>query len=211
MPARSRSAPRLVLAIDIGTSSVRTALFDNRARLIAKTKASQGYHVRHAPDQRATLDPALFLRATKKCLRKTRSCLTKSDCPLVAGSGFWHSLLGLDREGDPLTPVYTWADARSVPDAARLREQFDERVIQLRTGCMLRASFWPAKLAWLRRTEPKLFRRVVRWVSPAEWIFEKIFGIRACSHSMASGTGLYHLARGEWERPDERSRDRERV
>ena len=79
-------------------------------------------------------------------------------------------------------------------DAARLREQLDERVIQERTGCMLRASFWPAKLLWLRRTQPKLFRRVARWVSPAEWIFEEIFGVRACSHSMASGTGLYNFA-----------------
>ncbi len=64
---------------------------------------------------------------------------------------------------------------------------------------MLRASFWPAKLLWLRRTQPKLFRRVVRWVSPAEWIFEQIFDVRACSHSMASGTGLYNFARRDWD------------
>jgi len=43
------------------------------------------------------------------------------------------------------------------------------------------------------------FRRVSRWVSPAEWIFEQIFGVRACSHSMASGTGLYDFARRDWD------------
>jgi gluconokinase len=64
---------------------------------------------------------------------------------------------------------------------------------------MLRASFWPAKLLWLRRTQPQLFRRVMRWVSPAEWIFEQIFDVRACSHSMASGTGLYDFARRDWD------------
>jgi gluconokinase len=64
---------------------------------------------------------------------------------------------------------------------------------------MLRASFWPARLAWLRRTQPRLFRRVVRWVSPAEWIFEEIFEARGCSHSMASGSGLYELARRDWD------------
>lgn len=118
---------------------------------------------------------------------------------MIAGSGFWHSLLGLDRAGHPLTPIYTWADARGAKDAARLRTQLDERTIQQRTGCMLRASFWPARLNWLRRTQPKLFRRVARWVSPAEWIFEEIFEQRACSHSMASGTGLYHLGRRDWD------------
>ena len=117
----------------------------------------------------------------------------------MAGSGFWHRLLGLDRAGNPLTPIYTGADARGTSDAAALREKLDERAVQQRTGCMLRASFWPAKLGWLRRTDRKLFRRVARWVSPAEWIFEELFGVRVCSHSMASGTGLYNFTTADWD------------
>ena len=188
----------LVLALDLGTSSVRTALFDQKAQRIPQTNASQTYRVRHSADHGAELDPQVLLRATRKCLRQTRR-LTKKQITSVGGSGFWHSLLGLDRAGQPLTPVFTWADGRCREDAARLRENLDERAIQQRTGCMLRASFWPAKLLWLRRTQPKLFRRVVRWVSPAEWIFEQIFDVRACSHSMASGTGLYNFARRDWD------------
>ncbi|MBA3652416.1 MAG: carbohydrate kinase, partial [Chthoniobacterales bacterium] len=107
--------------------------------------------------------------------------------------------LGLDRAGQPLTPIFTWADARCAEDAAYLRKKFDEREIQQRTGCMLRASFWPAKLLWLGRTRSPLFRRVNRWVSPAEWIFEQSFGVAACNHSMASGTGLYNFARRDWD------------
>ena len=198
-PMHRRRPEWLVLAVDLGTSSVRTALFDQAAQRIAGSNASQTYRVRHSADHGAELDPAVLLRATKSCLRKTRG-LTKTPIRAIGGSGFWHSLLGLDRAGKPLTPIYTWADARSASDAARLRENFDEREIQQRTGCMLRSSFWPAKLLWLRRTQPKLFRRVARWVSPAEWIFEEIFRSRACSHSMASGTGLYNFAQRSWDR-----------
>jgi gluconokinase len=196
MPRRSPDSA--VLAIDLGTSSVRTALFDARAQPVPGSSASQTYRVHHTAEHGAELDPAVLLRATRKCLRQT--CHLTNDRPrAIAGSAFWHSLLGLDRAGEPLTPVYTWADARAVEDAARLRAEFDEHAIQQRTGCMLRASFWPAKLRWLRRTEPKLFRHVSRWVSPAEWIFEKIWNVRACSHSMASGTGLYNSARRDWD------------
>ena len=196
MPAmKHRRVEPAVLAIDLGTSSVRSALFDENARAIPGSRASVEYRVRHFADHGAELNPALLLGATTKCLR-----LTKSPIQTVAGSGFWHSLLGLDRTGIPLTPIYTWADARCAADAASLRDRLDERTIQQRTGCMLRASFWPAKLLWLRRTEPKLFRRVARWVSPAEWIFEELFRIRACSHSMASGTGLYDFAAQDWDR-----------
>ncbi len=195
----SRRALPAVLAIDLGTSSVRSALFDEKARPIAGSRASQDYRVRHSLDRAAELDPIELLRATRRCLRKTRTSVTNLSPSIIAGSGFWHSLLGLNRAGEPLTPVYTWADARSCADAERLREESDEREIQKRTGCMLRASYWPAKLAWLRRTEPRLFRRVSRWVSPAEWIFERIFGVRGCSPSMASGTGLYNLDEHDWD------------
>lgn len=196
MPPR-RVKPHL-LAFDLGTSSLRTALFSETLRLIPGSASSAQYHVRHLDDRGAELDPATLLRAARKCLRHTRR-LTNTPLRAVCGSGFWHSLLGLDRAGRPLTPIFTWGDARCAEDAAQLRAELDERVIQKRTGCMLRASFWPAKLRWLRRTQPRLFRRVTRWVSPAEFIFERLFRVRACSHSMASGTGLYDFARRDWD------------
>lgn len=194
------AAKPVVLAIDIGTSSVRCALFDEQARRLPRASTSERYRLRHLEDHGAELDPAVLLGATRKCLRPFLR-LTKSDRLTIAGSGFWHSLLGLDYDGKPLTPIYTWADSRCAAEAAQLRTEFDERAIQLRTGCMLRANFWPAKLLWLRRTQPKIFRRVARWVSPAEWIFEKIFGVGGCSHSMASGTGLYNFQTRDWDRP----------
>jgi gluconokinase len=107
-------------------------------------------------------------------------------------------LLGLDGKNRPVTPIFTWADSRCVSDAGKLREEFDEKIIHAQTGCMLRASFWPAKLRWLRRTDVRLFQRVARWVSPAEWIFEQLFGATGCSHSMASATGLYDLRAKRW-------------
>jgi len=111
----------------------------------------------------------------------------------MAGIGvscFWHSLLGLDAKGKAITPVYTWADSRCRAAAAALRKNPGEVAMHARTGCMARASFWPAKLVWLRKAQPALFRRVARWVSPAEWIQETWCGAANVSFAMASGTGL---------------------
>ena len=203
-----RRAPEfLVLAMDIGSSSTRSALFDETGRALNETVASREYAVRYGTDGAAELSPALLLRASRFCLQRTlrarRLSPSLRKIPIVAAgaSAFWHSLLGLDRKARPLTPVFTWADSRCTADAARLREEFDEEEIHALTGCMLRASFWPAKLRWLRRTDPRLFRRVVRWVSPAEWIFKELFGATGCSDSMASATGLYDLRGKRWHAP----------
>jgi gluconokinase len=195
----------LVVAMDIGSSSTRSALFDEKGRMFVETSASQEYAVCYTADGGAELSALLLRRAAAQCLRKTlqaqRACpsLRKIPIAVLGASSFWHSLLGVDRKGRAITPVYTWADSRCTDDAVRLREEFDEREIHARTGCMLRASFWPAKLRWLRRTQERLFKRVVRWASPAEWIFEELFGATGCSHSMASATGLYDLGTKRWD------------
>ncbi|MDQ6808214.1 MAG: FGGY family carbohydrate kinase [Verrucomicrobiota bacterium] len=188
-----------VLAMDIGTSSLRTALFDGTARRIADTTATRKYQVNYTSDGGAELDSGVVLRAAKSCVRSTLRAGAKARIAAVSGCGFWHSLLGLNAARQPITPIWTWADTRANSDAERLRERFDERAIQQRTGCMLRAPYWPAKLSWIRRTNPRLFGRVRRWVSAAEWLYLELFGVELCSFSMASGTGLYNLRRADWD------------
>lgn len=201
---RPRSASH-VLALDIGSSSVRSALFDHRGIRQPETTASRKYSIRYSADGAAELDPAVLLRSTRACVMETlrapaaSSSLQRGEIVAVSGSAFWHGLLGLDRAEHPVTPVFTWADSRSKADAIALRHELDERQMQLRTGCMLRAQFWPAKLRWLRRVERTLFRRVTRWASPACWIFRELFGVDVASRSMASGTGLYNLKDRSWD------------
>lgn len=195
----------LVLAMDIGSSSTRSALFDEKGRVFVETSASREYAVCYTADGGAELSALLLLRASANCLQRTLQArraspsLRKIPTTALGASAFWHSLLGLDRKGRPITPVYTWADSRCTDDAIRLRKEFDERKTHARTGCMLRASFWPAKLRWVRRTQEHVFKQVVRWVSPAEWIFEELFGAPGCSYSMASATGLCDLRTKRWD------------
>src|SRR5436305_5548870 len=92
-----------------------------------------------------------------------------------------------------------WADSRSKLDAHALRDRLDERAVHARTGCMLRAPFWPAKLIWLRRAQPAIFRRVRYWVSPSDWMLGKLFNGVGTSVSMASATGLFNIEHEQWD------------
>ena len=60
-------------------------------------------------------------------------------------------------------------------------------------------SYWPAKLLWLRQTQPDLFERVKRWVSFGEFLLEQLTGARGVSVSMASGTGLLDQHTLDWD------------
>ena len=181
-----------VLALDLGTSSARSALFDARGARLEGTLRQESYSLHTASDGTVELKPADILATVRRLLADHTADAVGISC-------FWHSLMGCDAHGKPLTPIYTWADSRCTPDAVKLRTRHDEREVHARTGCMLRASFWPAKLAWLRRTEPTLFTRVAYWVGPAEWLLWQVTGELRCAHGMATATGLYNPTTKAWD------------
>ena len=195
----------LVLAIDIGTSSTRTALFDVAAHRLPGTTAQQIYPLFTSGDGAAELEPGALLGAVKTCLAETLAkrrldpVLRQQAIAGIAVSCFWHSLVGCNAKGESVTRIITWADSRCCEDAARLRKERDEAKVHAQTGCMLRASFWPAKLAWLRRVEERLFSRVKQWMSPAEWLQLQLAGDANCAIGMATGTGLFDPTALAWD------------
>lgn len=195
----------LVLAIDLGTSSTRTAFFDAEGRRLAHTTAQQTYPLLTSADGMAELEPGALLGAVKMCIAESLR-LRRGDAALkglsIAGIGvscFWHSLIGCNAKGEAVTRVITWADSRCREDAAKLRKKLDEKETHARTGCMLRASFWPAKMKWFQREQERLHSRVSQWMSPAEWLQLQLAGDANCAIGMATGTGLFNPTTLTWD------------
>src|SRR5579871_446334 len=193
----------LTLSLDIGTSSTRVLLWDTAGHEVDGVHAQVQYQQRTTPDGGVEMDAAELLQHVGAALDQALAQAgTKAQAIGAVGiSTYWHALLGLDASGAPLTPIYSWADNRSGEVARRLRHDLDAEAIHGRTGCVIHPSFYPAKLVWLRETQREIFDKVARWVSPSEYLFGQLFGPAACrvSISMASGTGLFHQERCEWD------------
>ena len=59
---------------------------------------------------------------------------------------------------------------------ALLRAEVDEDRIQALTGCRFHASYLPARLRWLARTEPATVATVTRWMSLGEYVWLRLLG-----------------------------------
>ena len=180
----------MIVVLDVGSSSLRSSLW-----ALDGSPLGERARIEQAGTGELEADP-LFERV---CSVLDRAAGDGGDVAAVATSTFWHCLLGLDERGRPITPVYSWADARSAPYAAQLRDKLDEAAIHARTGCRLHSSYWPAKLAWLRDTQRETFDAVRAWVSPGEYVQRRLQGGGSPSVSMASGTGLLDQASCEWD------------
>ncbi len=186
-----------LLSIDVGTSGVRAALFDERG---APVPGAQTRHRRAFTtlSDFAELDADQIVADVIKAIDEL---LTNSpgSTDLIAISAFWHSLIGVDAAGLPTTPLLTWADTRAASFAKALRENFDEREIHARTGCRFHPSYWPAKLQWLKHEHYEEFLKTRYWLGFAEYLCLRVFGERTTSISMASATGLFNQRECDWD------------
>src|SRR5207302_1176824 len=202
IPLREATSP-LVLALDVGTSGLRSFLFDVAGRPVARAIAHRDRPVRTSIDGEASLDADERLRATASAIDETlaRAGRRVGEIAVVAVSTFWHSLLGVDDRGRPTTRVLTWADTRARAAAAALRRELDPGATHARTGCVLHASYLPAKLRWLREHDAQAYARTKWWMSLGEYLYQRISGARRAAHGMASATGLYDQRARRWDRP----------
>jgi len=191
-----------VIALDLGTSSCRAAVFDGRGRRLLATTAQQAYALKSAADGTAELDPEVVATAMEHCIDMSLARAKRSGVARIAAVGmscFWHGLLGVDAHLTPVTPIITWADRRARTDAADLRSGHDEHAYHRRTGCMLRAPFWPAKLAWMARAKKRETRGVAKWLSLSDWLLWRWCGKLTTAHGMATATGLYDQHSCAWD------------
>jgi gluconokinase len=165
-----------LLALDVGSSSVRAQRFDERGKAAGELRQ----------EEYDSGDPAEVAATVRRVL---------GDDGPDATSCFAHSLVAVDEHWNALTPILDWRDTRSAPAAEWLARRLDSEAIHARTGAFLHPSFWPAKLAWLAETEPETFRRAVRFVSFADYLHGK----PETSLSMASTSGLLDLTTQRWD------------
>src|SRR3979411_816511 len=103
-----------VLALDLGTSSVRAVVYDVRGHMRPSTLSDLPYKVRTSEPGAVSSDPnALVTRIAHRFDVDLRAAdKDKLDILAVGVSCYWHSLMGVDRSGRPTTELLTWADTR---------------------------------------------------------------------------------------------------
>lgn len=193
-----------ILTLDVGTSSTRAILFDEQARPVPDCLAQTPNQLETAGDGTAIFDAEHLLHNVVETIDQVLQLSgdRAEAIGAVTMATLVSNVLGTDRAGQPLTPVYTYADTRNAPDAAALREELRAQgrvAAHDRTGCLIHTSYLPARFRWLQRDEPELLERVDHWLSIGEYLLWQFLGERAVSYSVASWTGLLNRRELTWD------------
>lgn len=195
--------PPIVLAVDIGSSSVRATLFDRLGQAVEGTQAAEAYAFEAGEPGAAEADAEALLGRILRCVdgALAQAGAWADRIQGVGISTFVTNILGVGEDDRPVTPVYTYADTRAEAEAPSLRADLDESAVHDRTGCRFHTSYLPARFRWLARTQPEHLKRAKRWMSIGDYLFLRLFGRTCVSYSVASWSGLLDRRRLIWDEP----------
>ncbi|WP_426147891.1 glycerol kinase GlpK [Polaromonas sp. DSR2-3-2] len=195
-----------LLALDQGTSSSRSIVFDEQGRIVAQAQQElpqifprPGW-VEHDPmeiwrGQLATARQALASAELKASDIGALGITNQRETTVL-----WNR-----RTGQPVHYAIVWQDRRAEATCAQLREQGFEALIQSRTGLLIDAYFSGTKLKWLLDHVPgaraQAERGELAFGTIDSWLVWQLTGgaVHATDVSNASRTMLFNVRTNQWD------------
>ena len=186
------------IGIDLGTGSCKSIVVDEKARVLGFNSVE--YSGLQAQDRWQEQDPKQLLKAA---VLSAKGAVVASDvrpetCAGLSIGGALHSVLALDRRGDPLTGVFTWADGRAVEQSRALKGQPVAKQLYQETGCPVHGMYPLYKVLWLRDKRRDVFEKAWRYVSAKEYVFARLTGEYLADYCLAAGSAFLHTRTLRW-------------
>jgi len=182
------------LGIDIGTSSVKTVLFDADQRLI--DQASAALSIERPHPGWSEQDPEAWWTAVLASIDAIAARHPLAGLRGIGLSGQMHGAVCLDHDDRVIRPAILWNDGRAMAECAEL----EARCPQLRAlaGNIAMPGFTAPKILWLRNHEPATFARIDSVLLPKDYIRLRLTGHHVSEMSDASGTLWLDVGRRDW-------------
>jgi len=183
----------IIYAVDLGTTNIKVALYDEHARFLSSARAPMTYRRDGAFvefDPNAVFDTVVALIGD--CAR--RADPEPADEARIVVTGQAESLVLLDQWGHPVAPGISWMDERSVEEAAEIAEHFDPSLAFAVTGEPEPVPTWPAtKLRWLSRHQPRVLGAVRHVLMIKDYIIFRFSGRMVGEETTRGFTYLYDV------------------
>jgi xylulokinase len=181
-----------VLAVDLGTSGAKAAVFSDRGAVQAT--AFRATTLRLLPGGGAEQDPhewwEAIVGACEECLNDT--AVDRRKVIAVGVTAQWSGTVAVGADGEPLHPALIWMDSRGAPHIERIAGG----AFGLLPYGIARAARWitltggaPAKsgkdslahILYLREHSPAVYERARYFLEPKDYINYRLTGVAAAS------------------------------
>ncbi len=191
----------VVLAIDAGTTSVRTIAFDDAGRIV---DSAQREFTQYFPlPGRVEHDASEIWSAVQATLGEVTDRLEEPPAAIGVTNQRETVVAWSRRSSEPLHPAIVWQDRRTAPRCTELEETGHLPLVRERTGLVLDPYFSGSKLEWMLRDGGVTASPDLALGTVDSWIIWNLTGgeAHATDATNASRTMLFDIGSLRWD-PD---------
>jgi sugar (pentulose or hexulose) kinase len=188
-----------LLALDVGTQSVRALLFDPRGTLIASGRVPIEPYVSPRPGW-AEQDPEVWWAALgEACRRLWAEPAARPDA--VAGVALTTqrvTIVVADEDGRPLRPAIVWLDQRQTEGLKPIGGRWGVAFLAAGVTETVARFQADAEANWIERHEPDVWRRIRRYGVLSSWLTARLVGRWVDSSAAQVGYLPFDFRRSRW-------------
>lgn len=184
------------IGIDLGTSSTKFLLTDEKGRILAAR--SESYAVNYPRGGWSEQNPDDWFAAADRGLPALLNGQDKSAVCGISFGGQMHGLVALDGGGNVIRPCILWNDGRTEKQTEYLNNTVGKKYLSDRTANIAFAGFTAPKLLWLKENEPQNFARIEKIMLPKDYLCYRFTGEHVTDFSDAAGTLLLDVKNRRW-------------
>lgn len=184
------------LGIDIGTTSIKAAVFNSKGERLAlksvdytlDTDAVTGF---------IEFDAKKYVEMCKNVINELTEECGRIDALSIDTQG--ETLIITDENGEPLCPAIVWLDNRAVAEAEAIKEKFGNKLVYEVTGQPEITAGWPAsKLLWMKNNKPEIFAKTKKIFMLEDYILYSLSGNFVTEPTIQSSSVYYDVVNGKW-------------
>lgn len=166
----------LILAYDIGTSSVKTSLINTKGEILASDKCD--YQTSHPFAGISEQNPMDWwycaCRTTKNIMQiKPEYALRTA---VIGVSGHMLGSVPVDAVGEPVHGALIHSDSRAEVQYEKIKKLVGEDTLYHMSGNVLDARSSLCKMLWFKEERPDLYRKTARFLQSKDFLVSKLTG-----------------------------------
>ena len=190
---------KTLLGIDLGTTSLKAALFSVAGRAIGSE--GREYPILSSQPGYAEQDPSEWREALEATCRslKNRFPVEFAGIAGVGMCGQMHTQVYLDRNDRLLRPAITWMDQRSQAIVQRIQQDETAREIIFReTKNFPSTTYTAPQVRWVIENQPEVWAETKSVLVAKDYLKYLLTGEKVTEYAEASGTLLFDVGKEAW-------------
>ncbi len=193
---QNKKAWGLVIGLDCSTTGTKAIAFDGKGNVVARTH--EGIPLSSPKPRYYEQDPNGWWISAQKALRRLTRQIPARSISALAVSNQRETFVPLDKNGQCLRPAIIWLDERCKDEVEPFSRVIGKRRIHQITGKPVDYAPVVYRLAWMKKHEPALFKRIGMICDVHTYLVWKLTNAFKTSWASADPLGIFDLKKKEW-------------